>query len=47
MVLALLVFLGSPLASVSHPDKGKEKERLLRAHLLSVAKEREGYGRHI
>jgi hypothetical protein len=26
LVLALLVFLGSPLASVSHPDKGKEKE---------------------
>jgi len=43
LVLVLPVFVGSPLASVSHPDKGKEKERLLRAHLLSVAREGEGY----
>lgn len=42
MVLALPVFIGCPLASVSHSDKGREKKQLFRTHLLGVAREREG-----
>lgn len=45
MVLALPLFADHPLASVPCPKKRQQK-RIIRAHLLSLPGEREGYGKH-
>ena len=47
-VLFVLLFVGCPPLSVPCPDKRGQKQRLrlIRAHLLTQAREREGNCRH-
>ena len=46
LVLALLLHVGHPQVSVPHPDRRGLKQWLIRALLLSQARQREGYGSH-
>ena len=46
MVLAPPLHVGHPQASVPHPGKRGRKQQLIRAHLLTQARERNGYGSH-
>ena len=45
-VLALPLHLGHPQESLPHPGKRERKQWLIRAHLLTQAREGEGYGSH-
>ena len=46
MVLVPPLHVGHPQASVPHPGKRGKSQPLIRAHLLTQAGEREGYGSH-